>query len=143
MRFTIATVCGYVMPHLQACDCSAMLPSPCIGMPKRFSSGFNSSLVRMPTSAMRRRSSAASATVSTSSSESRLMQTPFSTAIAISAGDLFEPLRTSREPGVPHRSEKYISPTPKASPPAPSWVMMWRTASALLALLAYSTSTSG
>ena len=74
---------------------------------------------------------------------SMLMQSPFCTAISSSSVCLFEPFSTSVLGLVPASSARYISLTPKQSPPAPSWFMMWRMASPLLDLLANRISTSG
>ena len=73
---------------------------------------------------------------------SMLMHIPFRIAISISPGPLFDPFSTVFFGSAPVESASVISLTPKASPPAPSWLRMWRTARPLLALLAYMTSTS-
>ena len=66
---------------------------------------------------------------------------PASTAAAISADDLSLPFITIRAGSVPPSSEARSSPSPKQSPPAPSWLISARIASALFALIAYITVT--
>ena len=78
---------------------------------------------------------------STSSSSSRLMQTPSSTALARAAMVLLEPLRAMSDGSAPPANVASSSPVPKQSPPAPSWCSTARTAKLGLHLMAYMTLT--
>ena len=72
-----------------------------------------------------------------------LMQSPLAIAISSSSSCLLEPFSTNVLGLVPASNAMYISLTPKQSPPAPSWFMMWRMARPLFDLLANRISTSG